>query len=169
MRSAHQNGFEKKKNSKRRCHPLTSLAPRSLISRVHCQSWDRSLACLAALPLRRVVRCKGRKRGALYCMPPADDARAILPVPELSSAGRLALCLAPHCALANVREMRERKKRGKSLTDHRMKRALRCVVSHTWSLVAGLLREETAGCFNSLVSDFVPEQCSLLVTYVDLG
>ena len=32
-------------------------------------------------------------------------------------------------ALANVREMRERKKRGKSLTDHRMKRAfaLRCV------------------------------------------
>ena len=129
MRSAHQNGFEKKKNSKRRCHPLTSLAPRSLISRVHCQSWDRSLACLAALPLRLVVRCKGQKRGALYCMPPADDARGILPVPELSSAGRLALCLAPHCALANVREMRERKKRGKSLTDHRMKRAfaLRCV------------------------------------------
>ena len=65
--------------------------------------------------------------------------------------------------------MRERKKRGKSLRDYRMKRALRCVVSHTWSLVASLLRKETAGYFNSLVSDFVAEQCFLLVTYVALG
>jgi len=58
-------------------------------------------AC-AVLPLRRLVRCKGQKHDASSrCSEYSPRARA-------SSPGPLALCLMLPCALANVREMREK-------------------------------------------------------------
>ena len=145
-RSAHQNGFEKKKY-KRRCHPLNpprALTPGSPIARVYCQSWDRSSACLRCFTSSSggaVKRAEARCSLCLRKMTPV----ALSPCQSFHPQDVLLFAWHRIAALANVREMRERKKRGKSLRDYRMKRALRCVVSHTWSLVASLLRKETAG------------------------